>query len=131
MCFDLRILPEKSADEIQRLVKEGVQAISARYPSLNITSSLERMNPGLHLPEGSEFLSLCEEVQRSGGIGAGRGTSSTSTEAALYAQAGFSALAFGPGPSQANSGGPNEYNVLEQMEQSIRFYEKLIEKVCV
>jgi acetylornithine deacetylase/succinyl-diaminopimelate desuccinylase-like protein len=55
---------------------------------------------------------------------------SNATEAALFFQAGYPAVAFGPGKSQGNSHASNESIPLEHLERSIAFYEKLIETVC-
>jgi acetylornithine deacetylase/succinyl-diaminopimelate desuccinylase-like protein len=59
------------------------------------------------------------------------GAKSTSTEAALFQQAGYDALVFGPGAPIGNSHGPNEQLLLEQIDRGIAFYSKLIEKVCI
>src|SRR5690606_36171582 len=42
LTFDLRLLPGVSLEETERRITQGVQAIAARYPSLNLSVSKER-----------------------------------------------------------------------------------------
>jgi acetylornithine deacetylase/succinyl-diaminopimelate desuccinylase-like protein len=53
------------------------------------------------------------------------------TEAGLFYQKGFPALAFGPGVARGNVHGPNEHNLMPQLQQAVSFYERMIEKVCL
>jgi acetylornithine deacetylase/succinyl-diaminopimelate desuccinylase-like protein len=125
------LLPDLVLDEIEKHVQQGVQKIAAGYPNLNITVSRERMNPGLGMTPEHELVRLCGDTMDDAGIGAAIDKRSTATEAAQYFQAGYEAVAFGPGASHGNSHSPNEHNELEQMEKAISFYENLIERVCL
>jgi len=49
------------------------------------------------------------------------------TEAGVYATAGLRPVVIGPGPSVGVIHAPNEYNLLTQVEASVRFYSALLE----
>ncbi len=131
MHFDIRLLPDFSADELVKKVQAGVQAIAARYPNLNLGVVRERTNPSLNMSLEDPLLRICRESMAEAGIEPSFMKKATSTEAAQYFQAGYPAIVFGPGKSQGNSHSPNENNLLDQMEKAIDFYEKVIEKVCL
>ena len=129
--FDLRLLPDLVPDSIQDHVQKGIQAIASRYPSLNITATRERINPGLNMTLKHELVQLCKDAMKEAGVEPKLDKKATSTEAAQYFQAGYEAVVFGPGLSQGNSHSPNEHNLLDQIEKAVLFYEKLVEKVCL
>ncbi len=129
--FDIRLLPQTSSEDIFGKVLKGIQLISARYPNLNVSAARERMNPSLNMPLEDQLLRVCREAMVHAGIEPSFTKKATSTEAALYFQAGYQAIVFGPGQSQGNSHSPNENNSIEQLEKAMGFYEKVIEKVCL
>jgi len=129
--FDLRLLPDISPEEIESLIKDGIQTIATKYPNLNLGAVRERMNPGLNMSLEDPLVVIAREAMEASGISPVFGKKATSTEAAQYFQAGYQAIVFGPGKSQGNSHSPNENNVLEQLEKAISFYEKMIERVCL
>ena len=129
--FDLRLLPEVSPKEIETRIKEQVQGITSKYPNLNVSVVLERMNPGLNMSLDDEWVGICRDAMNTVGIPPHFSKKATSTEAAQYFAAGYPAVVFGAGRSQGNSHSPNEHNILEQMEKSIAFYEEVIQRVCL
>lgn len=131
MHFDIRLLPDISPEETLQTIQKGIQAIATRYPSLNVSVERQRMNPGLNMSLDDQLLQVCREAMGQAGIEPSFSKKATSTEAAQYFQAGYQAVVFGPGKSQGNSHSPNEHNLLEQLEKAIRFYEMVIEKVCL
>lgn len=131
MHFDLRLLPDQSADKIEKHVLSQIQAIAAKYPNLNVTAVRERMNPGLSMTMEHELVRICKESLTAAGVEPQFAKKSASTEAAQYFQAGYEAVVVGPGVSQGNSHSPNEHNLLEQLEKAVSFYEKLIERTCL
>ena len=131
MLFDLRILPEISATDLQDKIKKGIQEIASRYPNLNIVAVRDRYNPPLDMSLEDQFLRICRESMNDAGIEPTFSKESVSTEAAQYFQMGYPSVVFGPGKSHGNSHSPNEYNSIEHLEKAILFYEKVIEKVCL
>jgi succinyl-diaminopimelate desuccinylase len=131
MHFDIRLLPDISPEETLETIQKGIQTIATRYPSLNIGVVRERMNPGLNMSKEDPLLQVCQEAMTQSGIEPVFSKKATSTEAAQYFQAGYQAVVFGPGKSQGNSHSPNENNILEHLEKAIRFYETVIERVCL
>lgn len=132
MHFDFRLLPDNGALEaVEKEIQEGMQAISARYPSLNVAAVRERMNPGLNMTMEHELVKICRESLEAAGIAAEFTKKATSTEAAQFFQAGYESVVFGPGLSMGNSHSPNEYNLVDQIEKATLFYTKLIERVCL
>ncbi|MGK5082230.1 M20/M25/M40 family metallo-hydrolase [Bdellovibrionota bacterium FG-1] len=129
--FDARLLPDLVIEEIEKHVQKGIQKIAAGYPMLNISVGRERMNPGLNMSPESELVKICRDTMDAAAIEPASDKTSTETEAALYFQAGYDAVIFGPGSSVGNSHSPNESVLLDQIEKAIRFYEKIIERVCI
>ncbi len=129
--FDVRLLPGQSPEEAEWKIFKGVQALATRYPSMNVTVQRERTNPAFEIGEDKDWVRMFREALSAVGLPTELTSKSSSTEAALFQQAGYDALVFGPGAPNGNSHGPNEYNLLDQMEKATQFYVKLIEKVCL
>ncbi len=129
--FDLRLLPESSLEVFEKTILQGIQGIASKYPSLNIALHREGHNPGLSMNQNSDFVKVCRDAMTASSVPQKLVKRSTSTEAAQFFQAGYEALAFGPGPAVGNSRSPNEHNLLEHLEKATAFYIKLIEKVCL
>lgn len=128
--FDLRLLPDLVPEEIEKRIQQGVKAIAARFPNLNLSVVRERINPGLNMTLEHELPKHCAAAMDAAGIETRFNKKATSTEAAQFFQAGYEAVVFGPGRSHGNSHSPNEYNQLEHLEKATAFYEKLIERIC-
>lgn len=128
---DLRLLPGLDPEAIHQNIVQGILKIAKQFPQLNLNVLCERRNPVLNMPMEDSFVGMVGEAMKAAGIEPEYVTNSTSTEAAHYFQAGYPALAFGPGHPIGNSHCPNEYNTLEQIEKAILFYQKIIEKVCL
>ncbi|OFZ53279.1 MAG: hypothetical protein A2428_11515 [Bdellovibrionales bacterium RIFOXYC1_FULL_54_43] len=131
LSFDLRLLPDLPTQSIEEHVEEGVKKIAKGYPSLNISVSRERMNPSLNMTPGHEIVKICHDAMVAANMEPLFEKKATATEAALFQQAGYEAVVFGPGLSHGSSHSPNEHNLLEHLERASHFYEKLIEKVCL
>jgi acetylornithine deacetylase/succinyl-diaminopimelate desuccinylase-like protein len=129
--FDMRLLPDLVSDQIMNHLTGGIKAIGAKYPSLNVTLTRERTNPGLNMTLEHELVKVCKDAMNAANIPATLDKKATSTEAAQYFQAGYEAVIFGPGLSHGNSHSPNEHNLLDHLEKATAFYEKLIERVCL
>jgi acetylornithine deacetylase/succinyl-diaminopimelate desuccinylase-like protein len=129
--FDLRLLPDQVSESIEQHIVSAVKEIASRYPNLNIAAVRERTSPGLEMKKDHEFVKICLDAIEVAGGKSELARISTATEAALYFQAGYETVVFGPGVSPGNSHGPNEHNLVDQMEKAVLFYEKLIEKVCL
>lgn len=131
MMIDLRLLPDVDAKEIENKVLKAFEGISSRYPKFTVEGVLQRMNPGLNMQENHPFVQICRQAMEEAGIDPILDKKATSTEAAQYFGAGYPAVIFGPGLSQGNAHSPNEYNLVDELEKAVIFYEKVIEKVCV
>lgn len=131
LLFDIRLLPEMPPEATEKRVMEEIAAISAKFPSLNLSCGRDRSNPVLKMSPDHEFVKLCQDALGDAGVKPVLERRSPSSEAAQYFHAGYEAVMFGPGIARANSHSPNEYNSLDQMEKAIGFYEKLIERVCL
>jgi acetylornithine deacetylase/succinyl-diaminopimelate desuccinylase-like protein len=129
--FDMRMLPDQSTEVIETEIIKDIRAIAVDYPHMNIVPGRSRQNPSLNMTQDHDFVRLCRDALITAGRPVNFDKKSTSTEAAQYFHAGFEAVAFGPGVSMGNSHSPNEYNILEQLDQATLFYEKLIERVCL
>lgn len=131
LCFDIRLLPWISAEEVEKKIQLGIAKVGAKYPALNIKGFREQTNPGLEVPHDHEFVQLCQKAMEETGIRPELEKTSICTEAGLFSQRGFTALAFGPGQARGNIYGPDERNQMQQLQQAVSFYERMIEKVCL
>ncbi len=129
--FDLRLLPDLVADEIQKHIVEGIQKIANRHPHLNVAAVRERTGLGLNTKVDHDLVQACRDAMSAANLEPVLDKKSTSTEAAQYFQSGCDAVVFGPGVSQGNSHSPNEHCPLEHLQKAITFYEKLIERTCL
>lgn len=129
--FDMRLLPDLPPEKIQARITEDIQKIAARYPAMNVTATRERMNPGLNMTPEHDLVMACRAAMEAAGLPVKLAKKATSTEAAQYFQAGYEAVVIGPGLSMGNSHSPNEYNLVDQIESAVGFYQKLIERVCL
>lgn len=134
--FEIRLPTHLSAVELMRSVEQGVASIGARFPSLNLNVRRERHSPGLSVPEAQPFAALCNEALDAAGVppsvavSGPEGEFALATEAGLFAQKGYDALAFGPGSAKGNAHSPNESVRVADLERAIQFYEQVIERVC-
>ena len=87
LSFDMRLLPDLALKEIEKHIGDGVQKIAKGYPSLNLSSGQERMNPGLNLNTEGPLARTCSEIQKSADISPEFSKRSISTEAAQFSQA--------------------------------------------
>ncbi|MBC7693372.1 MAG: M20/M25/M40 family metallo-hydrolase [Methylotenera sp.] len=131
LSFDLRLLPDQSSELVEKQIIKDLQAIAARYPNLNIASVRQRYNPQLSMTPEHELVKACQAAQEASGIEIRTDKTSLSTEAAQFYQAGYEAVVFGAGTAEGNSHSPNEFNVMDHLEKSVTFYEKLIERTCL
>ncbi len=131
LLFDLRILPDQSLPDIEAELMRSVGKIGEDYPSLNLSTARDRLIPALDVSEEQDLVRICKDALITSGLPVKVGKKSCSSEACQYAMAGFESIAFGPGDPGSNSHAPNEHNSIEQLEQAVHFYEKLIERVCL
>ncbi|MBC7386747.1 MAG: M20/M25/M40 family metallo-hydrolase [Cryobacterium sp.] len=131
MFLDLRILPDQSAEEIEKEVLKEIRTIASDYPTLNVTAAKQRGNAALGMTLDHELVKICKDAMLAAGLPVKLDKKATSTEAALYFKAGYEAIIFGPGLSVGNSHSPNEFQLLDHLDSATAFYEKVIERVCL
>ncbi|MBI3533941.1 MAG: M20/M25/M40 family metallo-hydrolase [Deltaproteobacteria bacterium] len=129
--FDLRLLPSISMQEFQPLLQQKMDRLATHFPNLNVSLMLEKFYPPLTTNLESDLIKHCQGAMDLAGLPFGFLKKSSFTEAAIYHQAGFEAVAFGAGVAFGVSNSPNEYNLLDHLDKAILFYEKLIERVCL
>ncbi|MBL7715970.1 MAG: M20/M25/M40 family metallo-hydrolase [Bdellovibrionales bacterium] len=131
MTFDVRLLPAQVQSEVLAQIEAGVQQIASKYPSLNIRGTLDKKVSSLSLPSESQWVQICQESLKGAEIPPVMSKKSTASEAALFQEAGYDAVSFGPGSSQSVAGSPNEHGLLTQIEKAVAFYSELIERTCL
>ncbi|MBI4925278.1 MAG: M20/M25/M40 family metallo-hydrolase [Bdellovibrio sp.] len=129
--FDLRLLPSVSIQEFRPLLQQKMDQLATHFPNLNLSLMLEKFYPPLTTNLESDLIKHCQGAMDLAGLPFGFLKKSSFTEAAIYHQAGFEAVAFGAGVAFGVSSSPNEYNLLDHLDKAILFYEKLIERVCL
>lgn len=131
MYMDLRILPDQSAEEIEKEILKEIGTIAGEYSMLNVSGAKLRGNSALGMTLDHELVRICKDAMLAAGLPVKLDKKATSTEAALYFKAGYEAVIFGPGVSHGNSHSPNEYQLLDHLDAATAFYEKVIERVCL
>lgn len=128
--FDLRVLPQTDPESVFAEIKTRMAKVAAQHPQVNLSVQRERTNPGLNMTEDSELARHCKQALLDSKIPVVFDHKSTSTEAAQYFAAGFDSVVFGPGLSMGNSHSPNEFNLLDDLEKAVNFYQNLIARIC-
>ena len=131
MYLDLRILPDQSAEEIEKEILKEIRALASEYSMLNVSAVKTRGNSALGMTLDHELVRICKDAMLAAGLPVKLDKKATSTEAALYFKSGYEAVIFGPGVSHGNSHSPNEYQLLDHLDAATAFYEKVIERVCL
>ncbi len=131
LSFDLRSSPQQDVVAMETAISEGFAAISSRFPQFNIRGQKERVTPAFEAQLDGEFYKLASEALTDAEIPLGNVKKATVSDASLYAQAGYEVLGFGAGPAVGSVYEPNESARMDAFMEASRFYEKLIERVCL
>lgn len=131
LVFDVFLLPEMEIEKFSSDFKKLIQSVSSRYPNANLLFQREIQIPSLNVPAEDVWLKDCGDILSSADIPPVVVKQSTPTEAGLFQTKGFPVLAFGPGKGNENAHCPDEGNTWSEVEAAIRFYERIIEKVCL
>ena len=117
----------KQFDEVQK----KVQRLWSRYPALNLKVKKEIRIPALNTNLEDEWVQICRSATESLGVPLGTDHKHLSCEAGFFSQKGYQSAAFGPGVGVGNSHTPHENVPIAQIEQAVRFYVHMIERVCL
>ncbi len=128
--FDLRCPPGHAAADIlapfHRLCERRNAEIAARYPDCRITVTRRSDAPPLTPHDNEAAVALIRKL--SGENGAAHKVA-YAAEAGQFSQAGFATVICGPGSiEQAHQ--PDEWIAVEQMEQGLRFMERLAQELA-
>ncbi len=104
-------------------IGEGLQHFT---PELEVNLAERRANPGFRSALDSETVELAMAALAHAGLPLSTNVKAGCTEAGIYAAAGLKPVVFGPGPSTGVIHAPNEYNLLDEVEQASRFYRELL-----
>jgi acetylornithine deacetylase/succinyl-diaminopimelate desuccinylase-like protein len=129
--FDWRLLPATSAKDVHARFQESLKNLSERYPALNLKSQLERVAPGYEGDAESEILSICGNAMEAADLMPNVGLATLSSEAGHFHEKGYPVVTFGAGEPKNNAQAPNESCSVDDLLGAQRFYERLIEKVCL
>jgi acetylornithine deacetylase/succinyl-diaminopimelate desuccinylase-like protein len=124
--FELRPPPALSLDEVRKGVARLVEAVSGRWPDLQVTLTERRSNPGFRSAFGGETVELAMAALAAVKLPLEAGVKAGCTEAGIYAAAGLRPVVFGPGPSTGVIHAPNEYNLVADVVGALRFYRELL-----
>jgi acetylornithine deacetylase/succinyl-diaminopimelate desuccinylase-like protein len=130
MTVDFRLVPGMDQRSLEEGVQEAIRRVAQISPSMNMTASKEGMVNALGMTLDRDFVRCVHSTLEKRGFKPTFGTSSLASEASPFFDAGFEALMLGPGdPKRIH--GPNEYLEVESLEAAFRFYDQLIEEVCL
>lgn len=131
--LDVRVLETHELSKIDRALQDGFRALGARYRDLSVSVAREASIPGFRVsvddPWPSLNLGVYQEVwpDRDPVLA----TASASDGAGLFAKKGYDVLVFHPGDALSYSHEPGESVKIEDLVSAIKFYEQLIERVCL
>jgi acetylornithine deacetylase len=124
--FDLRSVPEQDPDEILKPFHAEIHSIRSAYPTATITFEPLAAVPPLARVVDSKAEAV---VRMIGGDPSNLLAASFGAEAGQFQQAGFSTVMCGPGSiDQAHQ--PDEFIEIGQIEQCMRFMDKLFAAMC-
>ncbi len=131
LVFDWRLLAPTSAKDVHIKFQEALRELSRRYPTLNLRSQIEKVSTGYEASSDSEILSICGEAMEKADLMPNVGLATLSSEAGHFFEKEYPVLTFGPGNPRTSAQSPNESCSTEDLLSAQRFYEKVIEKVCL
>lgn len=131
LTFSVRLLPGNSLRELEERVKEKVSRYIRKYPALNVEYHRDYSANEFAVSEKSELLPLSQMILKELKMDSVPAVESFSSEASHFMKAGYDAILFGPGRAEGNTHSPNESVRVEDLEKATRFYEKMIERVCL
>lgn len=127
----IRLLPTANTDEILTAIQTQIDAITKKYPMVQISKRAARLSLPMKTDLTSKLILEAKNVLRSMGLQETLITKSSSTEASVYRALGAEAIVWGPGVSVGNVHKPNEFNYLHHLTHAVTFYEKMIEQFCI
>jgi acetylornithine deacetylase/succinyl-diaminopimelate desuccinylase-like protein len=77
------------------------------------------------------LIRVCQDQLRQLGLPVECGAQAVANEANVFTRFGISCVVVGPGQGVGNSHAPNEHVRMEQLNQAIRFYKGVLERVCL
>lgn len=122
---------EDKLKEFHQKFSSFCDKLSEEIVSVNLNHSKQYHFPALNLSEDNEFLKICANSMEKADLFPNTDKGDFSSEAGLFFQKDFDVIVFGPGDTVKNINRPNESNQVEQLQGAIRFYEKIIESVCL
>lgn len=81
--------------------------------------------------DSSPFVKGAKDILRSLGLNDQLISLSSTNEASLFNRIGVECLCFGPGSRDGNIHTPNEHVFIDDLEKSVLFYKKVIERFCL
>lgn len=79
----------------------------------------------------AEFVRVCQSQLANLGLESACATQSSTTEANVFSRFGMECLVIGAGRGVGNSHAPNEHVKISQLQEAVRFYKGVIERVCL
>jgi acetylornithine deacetylase/succinyl-diaminopimelate desuccinylase-like protein len=124
--FELRPPPALALSVVRDGVARIADDLAGGLPEIKLELAEHRANPGFRSMMDSETVEIALAALARAGLPLETGVKAGCTEAGIYAAAGLKPIVFGPGPSTGVIHAPNEYNLLDDIDGAIRFYNELI-----
>lgn len=113
---------------------QDLQAWRARIrefcQGLNIRFRLRDFKLPWKVSTNSNLVKKTQEVLTDMKLPSSAVSKSTTNESSVYFQEGIECIVIGAGRNEGTDHGPNEFNILAELQSSVEFYKRLIEKVC-
>jgi acetylornithine deacetylase/succinyl-diaminopimelate desuccinylase-like protein len=128
---EYRMLPGQEPKEVEDRLRGSLAKLAEDFPGLNLVVNRLLYHPALVSDAGGELAKHFAEALKEKELDPAPETISLSSEAGLFAQAGYESVAFGPGSPVENLHCPNEKVEIDQLLKAASVYESLIQKVCL
>jgi acetylornithine deacetylase/succinyl-diaminopimelate desuccinylase-like protein len=122
-----RLPPTVSHDVYQEwmeILRLGCQEVGAAFRVTDYKQPFRTRSEG-------PLVQVCQEQLSLLGLSPQCGAQSVANEANVFTRFGIACVVIGPGRGVGNSHAPNEHVRMEQLNQVIRFYKGVLERVCL
>jgi len=127
LIVSLRMTPSVRDQDLQswrQRIREFCQLLNARFRLRDFKLPWKN-------EVGGELLKSAQSVLRNLDLPTEPIYKSTTSECSVYAQEPIECLIFGAGHNEGADHGPNEFNYISELQKSVEFYKRLMERMCL
>lgn len=134
LTIQFHLLPEFSSPEARKEIeadfKNRVSALAQNFRAVSLDCRRVFATQRYYTDPASTFMTTLRADMQRAGLASAMQAGNFATEASLFSEKGYEAIAFGAG-TVAESNCPNEKVKVEDLQSAIRFYSRAIEAFCL